>query len=184
MYEFFRELCYQLGLEEYHSKRKNLINIQDEIKRLWIEKKITPVIILDEANYLSSQILNDLKIIFNFEMDSKEPYILLLVGQNTLRNSLNVKANEALKQRISMNYCMSGMNKDESKKYIDDKLKLAGLTQQILTDEAYNNVIGYSNGVPRRINQIMDKALLLLENKKLNIIDGETMIEAIDETTV
>lgn len=177
-------MCEKFGLEEHFSKRKYLINIQEEIKRLWIEKKITPVIIIDEANYLPSSILNDLKIILNFDMDSKEPYILLLVGQNTIRNSLNMKSNEALKQRISMSYIMSGMEKDESRKYIDDKLKLAGLTQSIITDEAYNVVIGTSNGVPRKINKIMDKALLLLENKRLNIIDGETMMEAIDETTI
>ena len=184
VHEFYRELCEKLGLEEHYSKRKNLIVIQDEIKRLWIEKKITPVIILDEANYLPSSILNDLKIILNFDMDSKEPYILLLVGQNPIRNSLNMKANEALKQRISMNYILSGMGKDESRRYIDDKLKLAGLTQPIITDEAYNVIISNSNGVPRKINQIMDKALLLLENKRLNIIDGNTMMEAIDETTI
>lgn len=184
VHEFYRELCQKLGLEEHFSKRKNLINIQEEIKRLWIEKKITPVIIIDEANYLPSSILNDLKIILNFDMDSKEPYILLLVGQNTIRNSLNMKANEALKQRISMSYIMSGMTKDEARRYIDDKLKLAGLTHPILSDDAYNVIIGSSNGVPRRINQIMDKALLLLENKRLNIIDGDTMMEAIDETTI
>ena len=89
--------CNHSSLRKHFSKRKNLINIQDEIKRLWIEKKITPVIIIDEANYLPSSILNDLKIILNFDMDSKEPYILLLVGQNPIRNSLNMKANEALK---------------------------------------------------------------------------------------
>lgn len=184
VHEFYKELCEKLGIEEFYSKRKNLNNIQAEIKRLWIEKRITPVIILDEANYLPSSVLNDLKIILNFDMDSKEPYILLLIGQNTIRASLNMKAHEALKQRISMNFNFQPMDKDESKKYIDEKLKLAGANKELLTSEAYNQIIGASNGVPRKINQFMDKALLLMENKKIDIIDELTMMEAIDEITI
>jgi Type II secretory pathway, component ExeA (predicted ATPase) len=166
VHEFYRELCDQFGLDEYYSKRKNLNAIQAEIKRLNIEKRITPVIILDEANYLLSSILNDLKILLNFEMDSKEPYILILVGQNTLRDSLNRKSNEALKQRISMSYNFEPMDYDESKEYIDTNLSLAGANSKLLSNEAYNLVIGKANGVPRILNQIMDKALLLMENKK------------------
>lgn len=182
--EFYKELCFKFGLDEYHTKTKSLNSLQDEIKRLWIEKRITPVIILDEANYLPSAILNDLKIMLNFDMDSKEPYILLLVGQNIIRNTLNMKSNEALKQRISMNYTMNNMEKAESKNYIDSKLKLAGLNQDVLTPEAYNNIISASNGVPRRINQIMDKALLLLANQKANLINEQIALAAIDETTI
>lgn len=184
VHEFYRELCDKLGIEQHHSKRINMVQIQNEIKRLSIEKRITPVIILDEANYLSSQILNDLKIILNFEMDSKEPYILLLVGQNIIRNSLNMKANEALKQRISMNYSLTGLSHEESKKYIDDKLKHAGLNTNIFTSEGYNQIIGASNGIPRKINQIMDKALLFLENRKKDLIDEDIAMGAIDESTI
>lgn len=184
VHEFYKELCNELGLEEYHSKRKNLNIIQSEIKRLWYEKKMTPLIILDEANYLPSSILNDLKILLNFDMDSKEPYILILIGQNAIRNVLNMKANEALKQRISMNYNFQPLDKDESKMYIDNKLKQAGVNKQILSNEAYNQVIGSAAGIPRKINQYMDKALLLMENKKLDIIDEITMMEAIDEITI
>ena len=60
--------------------------------------QITPVIILDEANYLPSAVLNDLKLLANFEMDSKDRLIILLVGQSVLRSTLNLKSNEALRQ--------------------------------------------------------------------------------------
>lgn len=77
-----------------------------------------------------------------------------------------MKAHEALKQRISMNFNFQPMDKDESKKYIDEKLKLAGANKELLISEAYNQIIRASNGVPRKINQFMDKALLLIEIKK------------------
>lgn len=184
VHEFYRELCDGFGLEVKYSKRQNLINIQKRIKQLYIEKKITPVIILDEANYLDYSILNDLKIILNFDMDSKEPYILLLVGQNVIRNSLNLNSNEALRQRISMNYKFNQLNKDEAKIYIDTKLKRAGANTDILTPEALNVIIGSSNGIPRIINGLMDKALLLLENRKTNIINEQMAIEACDENNI
>lgn len=182
--EFYRELSEKLGLCANFSKRINLRAIQDEIKRLWIEKKITPVIIVDEANCLSSAILNDIKILLNFDMDSKEPYIFLLVGQNIIRNTLNMKSHEPLVQRISMNYEMRNMSKDEAKRYLDNKLKLAGLNKELLTTAAYNEIIGAANGIPRKINQIMEKALLLIENQKLDLIDDNIALAAIDEIKI
>lgn len=184
IYEFYKQLCDELKIEVYYSKRKNLLNIQKEFLRLYIEKRITPVIILDEANCLSSEILNDLKILFNFDMDSKEPYILLLIGQSVLRNTLNYKANEALKQRISMQYNFEQLTKEESENYIMTKLKIAGLNNNIITKEGLNIIIGTSNGIPRNINNIMSNALLLLENKKADIIDDNIAMEACDENNI
>ena len=184
VHEFYRQLCEEFGLEVSYSKRKNFNALQDEIKRLIIEKRITPVIILDEANYLSSHILNDLKMILNFEMDSQNNMILLLVGQKTLLSTLSLKSNEALKQRISMNYNLQPMTRDETKYYIDQKLAMAGLNTPLMSIEAYNQIAGYSNGVPRVINQIMDKALLLLENCKRDSIDEEIAMSAISEVNI
>ena len=182
--EFYRELSDQFGLEVSHSKRKNFKAIQEEIKRLVIENRITPVIILDEANSLPSSILNDLKILLNFEMDSKDNIILFLIGQKVFLSTLSLKANEPLKQRISINYSMSSLSKEESRYYIDQKLQAAGLTTPIITTEAYNQIINAANGIPRIINQVMDKALLILCNYKTDEITEEIAMEAIDEVSL
>lgn len=182
--EFYRQLCDGFNIDVSHSKRKNFKNLQDEIKRLVIEKRITPVIILDEANYLLSAILNDLKMLLNFEMDSKDNLILLLVGQKTLLSTLNLKANEALRQRVAINYNISALSKDEARYYIDQKLQAAGLTTPIISIEAYNQIINASNGVPRIINQIMDKVLLLFSNYKADEITETIAMEAINEVAL
>lgn len=182
--EFYKALSDELGLDTQFSKRKNFKNIQQEINRLQIEKKITPVIILDEANYLPYSVLNDLKLLLNFEMDSRDRFILLLIGQNILRNTLNLKCHEALRQRIVINYELTPLSPEDSRIYIDTKLKEAGLAVNLLTDEAYNQIINYSNGTIRIINQIMDKALLILSAKKADIIDQDIMLSAIDEFSI
>ena len=72
--EFYRHLATELGLSPAHRKVENFRSIQAEVNRLSLEKRVTPVFILDEANYISGSILNDLKLLFNFEMDSSEYY--------------------------------------------------------------------------------------------------------------
>ncbi len=182
--EFYRDLATEFGLEPSFSKRINFNNIQAEINRLVIEKRITPIIIIDEANYLSSGILNDFKLLCNFDMDSKDRLILILSGSNTLRSALNFNSNVALRQRVSMNYQMQYMNKSEAKFYIDSKLKFAGLNQNIISSEAYQQIINASNGIMRVINQIMDKALLILCNKKADLITDDIAMEAINEISI
>ena len=84
---------------------------------------MTLTIILDEANYLRNGILNDLKILFNFEMDSSDQAVVLLAGLPQLYNTFNLEIHEPLKQRIVMNYHIENLNKEESRKYIQEKLK-------------------------------------------------------------
>lgn len=182
--DFYKQLCDELKLDIHHSKRINFKNIQHEINRLFIEKKITPIIIIDEANYLSSNIINDLKIIFNFDMDSKEPFILILTGQNELRDILNRRSNEAFKQRITTQYTLQPLEVDESIRYINEKLKIAGLNTTLFTEQALNFISKASNGIPRIINRLCEKSLLLLENQKLSIIDDTVAMNAFDEINI
>ena len=69
--DFYRNLAAELGAVPAYRKTENFKLIQDEINRLAIEKRQTPVIIMDEANYIGTAILNDLKILFNFERSLK-----------------------------------------------------------------------------------------------------------------
>lgn len=80
--------------------------IQEAIKSLYYEKRITPVIMLDEVQMLSNSILKDLRLLFSFNMDSENPYILILSGQTQLRNKLHLSINAPLKQRIAIKYNM------------------------------------------------------------------------------
>ena len=112
----------ELGLEVCHKKNDNYRNIQAEITRQALEKRITPVIIIDEANYINNAILNDLKMLFNFEMDSRDRAVVLLVGLPQLNNTLRLSANEPLRQRITMNYNIDSLTKEETLAYISSKL--------------------------------------------------------------
>lgn len=76
---------------------------------------MTPVFIFDEANYMKSATLNDLKILFNFEMDSVNKAVIILAGLPQLNNTLRLASHEPLTQRIITNYEMEPLQLEEGK---------------------------------------------------------------------
>jgi len=76
------------------------------------------------GQYLKTEVLNDLKILLNFNMDSKNYATLILSGQPILNGTLTKQVHEALKQRIVISYNFSGIAKQEIQEYISSRLKL------------------------------------------------------------
>ncbi|TDW07923.1 type II secretory pathway predicted ATPase ExeA [Breznakia blatticola] len=182
--EFYRQLAIALGIIPAFRKSENFKLIQDAINRLSIEKKITPIIILDEANYIRNGILNDLKMLFNFEMDSKDRAVVLLVGLPQIRNTLSLNAHEPLRQRIVMNYEMDGMNKTEMKKYISKKLEGAGCVSAIYEDNAIEAIVNASSGIPRVTNNLCDKSLMIGNQLNMETITSEIIMKAVNESAI
>lgn len=179
--DFYRHLAEGLNQEPRFRKTDNFKVIQDAINRLVVEKKITPIIIIDEANYLKNSTLNDLKILFNFEMDSSDKAVVLLAGLPQLNNTLNLNAHEPLRQRITMNYNLDGLSKEEAKKYVLDKLKAAGCETQVFESNALEAIINASNGVPRIINKICNQSLLIANSANLNTVDEDSVLKALND---
>jgi len=80
----------------------------------YASKNITPVIIIDEVQFITNSILDDLRLIFNFDMDSKNYSILILCGQPKLVLQLSRQTHEALRQRIAVNYSFKGLSRSET----------------------------------------------------------------------
>ena len=162
-------------------KSDNFRNIQNEISRYSIEKRITPVIIIDEANYINNAVLNDLKMLFNFEMDSRDRAVILLVGLPQLNNTLRLTANEPLRQRITMNFNIDSLTKDEAAGYIKTKLSGAKCTQDVFSPNAIEAIINASNGVPRIINKICNSSLMIAASKSADIVDADIVMAAVND---
>lgn len=180
--EFYRSLASSFGADPAFRKIDNFKIIQDTITRLAIEKRITPVIIMDEANHISNAILNDLKILFNFEMDSRDRAVVLLAGQPQINNTLRLNSNEPLRQRLIMNYNMEGLSKEEGRLYICEKLKGAGCKQPVFDENAQEAILNAANGTPRIINRLCDTCLLMGNANGLSSINAETAMQAVNDT--
>ncbi len=171
--DFYKSLCMGLGVVPMHRKIDMFNQIQETIKTYAKERRITPVIILDEAQYLRTEILNDLKILFNFEIDSKNYGILILVGQPILNDILSRNTHEALRQRIVVNYMFTGINEKEVEEYLKERLEIAGMNENMFESGAIKAISSNSNGSTRKLNSIIENCLMICEQRKENIVTAE-----------
>ncbi len=179
--EFYRQLATGLGAEPAFRKVDNFRAIQETVTRYALEKKITPVIILDEANYMSNGILNDLKLLFNFSMDSRDRAVVLLTGLPQLNNTLRLNVHEPLRQRIVMNYDIEGLNREESREYVLKKMEQASCRKKVFEERAMEAIINSGNGTMRIINRICENCLLLGYHEKKEIIDTDIVMKAVND---
>lgn len=182
--EFYRVLAEELGYEPTYRKAENFRIIQQAINRYVIEKRMTPIIILDEANYLKNATLNDLKILFNFEMDSINKAVILLTGLPQLNSTLRLAVHEPLAQRITTNYELKPLGKEETISYINEKLKEAGSHMEVFEKNALEAIAGASNGIPRMIDKISNQALMIGNAVNQNIITSETIMKTVEDLEI
>lgn len=178
--DFYRQLAIGLGVQPGFRKNDNFNIIQHEINRYSLEKRITPVIIIDEADHMGHKILEDLKILFNFEMDSRDRAVVLMAGLPQLNNTLRLSIHESLRQRIVMNYHMDGMTKAEGREYLKKKLEGAGCRQTVFDENAVEAVLNAANGTPRVINKICTASLLVGNSQGLDIINADAVQKAVN----
>ena len=176
--DFYRSLCIGLGIIPSHRKIDMFNQIQETIKTLVKDRKITPVILLDEVQYMRTEILNDLKMLLNFDMDSKEMTILILVGQPTVNDTLSRNTHESLKQRVVVNYTFAGLDFIEVSSYLKDRIHLAGLNENIIEENALKALAANCNGATRKLNSLIEKCLLICEQKNESVITAEIVMLA------
>lgn len=179
--DFYRNLAGELGAQPAFRKPDNFRMIQEEISRLALEKRKTPIIIIDEANYMNNAILNDLKILFNFEMDSRDRAAVLLAGLPQLNSTLRLGIHEPFRQRIVMNYNVEGLSKEEGRFYISEKLKGAGCNQPVFEENAMEAVLNAADGIPRMINKLCNASLLIGDSSKVNLINADIVMQAVND---
>ena len=182
--DFYRALCSGLGIIPSHKKVIMFKQIQESIYTYHQSKNITPVIIVDEAQFLKNSVLDDLRIIFNFEMDSKDYAILILSGQTPFITQISRQPHEALRQRIVVNYYLKGLTKDETKEYVKSILESCGCYEPIFTDSAYELLYSSSNGSIRTLNSLTRMCLISGANEKLKSIDSEVVFMAQNELNI
>jgi type II secretory pathway predicted ATPase ExeA len=182
--DFYRNLVSEFGAQPAFKKPSNFKIIQEEVTRLSVEKRKTPVIIIDEANYINNAVLNDLKILFNFEMDSRDRAVILLAGLPNLNSTLGLGIHEPLRQRIIMNYNLDGLTKEEGREYIQTKLKGAGCNQPVFAEEAIEAVLNAADGTARVISKLCNASLVIGNSRSAHLINAEIVMQAINDSTI
>jgi len=175
--DFYRGLL--MALCEIPSSKKVTMfhQIQEAICSLYYNQKITPVIMLDEIQLVSNGILEDMRLLFNFKIDSENPFVLILSGQPQIRNKLNLSVNAPLKQRIGIKHTMQGLKKEEVEDYLTSRLKAAGRLETVFTPTATQAIYAVSKGIPRLVNNLATASLMYACSKRQEQIDEETVYQ-------
>jgi len=119
------------------------------------------VLIIDEAQNLSAPVLEQIRILSNLETPRQKLLQIALVGQLELKHKLEGPALRQLNQRISVRYQIKPMTVEETKRYVEHRLFVAGSNAAVtISDDAYGAIYDYSRGVPRLINVICERSML------------------------
>ena len=179
--DFYRALAYGLG-EEPRTRKVDLFRqIQNAVDLSFRERKVTPVFILDEMQMAKDLFLSDIGMLFNFQMDSENPFILILAGLPYLRERLSLNHNRPLAQRLVMRYKMEPMNKEEVAGYIEHHMKLAGATYPVFQEAAIEAIASRTSGWPRLVNNLATHCLLYGFQMKKEQVDEEIVRIAAEE---
>lgn len=119
------------------------------------------VLIIDEAQNLKPSVLEEIRMLSNLETDKEKLFQIVLVGQPELKNKLASPGLRQLRQRISVRFHITPLDKNEVSDYINHRLMVAGSTGQIIFEpDAIENIHNFSGGIPRLINMVCDKSML------------------------
>jgi type II secretory pathway predicted ATPase ExeA len=118
------------------------------------------VLIIDEAQNLSAEVLESLRLLSNFETTKDKLLQIILVGQPELALKLNGSGLRQLKQRVTLRHQLRAFTATECREYIFSRLKHAGSNSEIFPSNTIDLIQRYSNGIPRLINVIADNAML------------------------
>jgi len=144
-------------------ENKNKLSLLNQLNRFLIESagnKTTAVVIIDEAQNLSSAQLEQIRLLSNLETSQAKLLQIILCGQPELEKKLQAFKLRQLKQRISVRYSLSALTEKDIKNYILCRLSKAGNTQVVIRDDSFDIINEFSQGIPRLINVLCDRALL------------------------
>jgi len=170
--QLLEAVCIQFGLP---AEKQNKVSLLNKLNRFFLEQNdsgSTVVLIVDEAQNLSVKALEEIRLISNMETDTQKLVQIMLLGQPELRDKLSRPDLEQLRQRVSLRYHLSSLDKEETRCYVEHRLNIAGDDGKVkFTKGAIESLYEFSGGVPRLINVVCDQALLmgyLRETRKID----------------
>lgn len=139
------------------------------------------MLIFDEAQNLSSETLEELRMFSNINADKDELIQLVLVGQPELRDLIAQPRLVQFAQRVAAEYHLPAMSAEGARAYISHRLAVAGANREIFTPAACESVHAAARGVPRLINQICDYALVYAFTDGLNVVDAGVIEQVVTD---
>ena len=158
--DLYKTISWEMGLSVERSRAALYRQIRSEVSRLALESRCRPVLVVDEAHHLRPDVLEDLRLLTNYNMDAENRLCLLLLGQPELRRRIGMAVHEALAQRIVVRHHMGPLGRDELEPYLVHRLRLAGTELPLFEPAAHEALFQATSGLPRKVNLLAHHALM------------------------
>jgi len=178
--DFLSYVVFDLGIKVTEPTKGSLLHALYTFLLNQHRKGLTTVLVIDEAHLITSEVLEEIRLLTNFETSQQKLLQILLVGQPELDKKLDSFELRQLKQRIAIRCCLGPFCEEETRRYIERRLKLAGANSHASTlfpKKSVEAVHRHSLGIPRLINSICDQALIAAYAREIRVVP----VEIIDE---
>jgi general secretion pathway protein A len=181
-FELLRNINQEFGVADHGVSNPELIQALNEFLLEENRAGRTPILVIDEAQNLSGEVLEQIRLLSNLETVEDKLIQIILVGQPELRHQLNDHSLRQLNQRIAVRYQLQALNREETSAYIRHRLNVAGRPDgRLFSPAALRRVYKCSGGVPRRINLVCDRALLTAYSEGRGVVVRRDVNQAVAE---
>jgi type II secretory pathway predicted ATPase ExeA/outer membrane protein OmpA-like peptidoglycan-associated protein len=175
--EFYNYLAEEIQIKAKIKNRKDfLIHFKEFLYNAYGEQNKV-LLILDEAQRINFRLLEQIRLLLNFEISKQKLLNIFLIGQNEFDEMLKDDRCKAVNQRIIFKYRLDPFNAEETSLYIAHRLKVAGTEKHIFRPDAIGEIFSFSAGCPRSINILCDNALFYGWRSGLRFIGADTIKE-------
>jgi len=183
-FELLRNINREFGVSEEGGSSSELIHTLNSFLLAENQAGRTPILVIDEAQNLSGEVLEQIRLLSNLETADDKLIQVILVGQPELRLHLSDHSLRQLNQRIAVRYQLRPLNREETRGYVLHRLKIAGRDDSdVFSLSAIDKVFTASGGIPRRINLICDRALLTAFSEGRSTVAPRDVKQAVRELT-
>jgi general secretion pathway protein A len=181
--ELIATVCDELGIE-FQEKDASIKILTDVLNHYLLEahaKGRRTVLIIDEAQNLSADVLEQIRLLTNLETSTQQLLQIILIGQPELRTLLQREDMRQLAQRVTARYHLEPVTREDTGAYIKHRLQICGATRPIFNKTAVDRIYKLSGGIPRLINVLCDRALLGAYTEDKLQIDKKIIRQAANE---
>lgn len=178
--DFLKEALYQIGLNPQANTKMDLLKLLNDHMLENMKKGRTTLFIIDEAQLIYDETFEEIRLLLNFQLNDRYLLNLVLIAQPELRDK--IRSYKQLDQRIAIRYHLNPLSIEDTGKYIAFRMEKAGREELVFASDAVEEIYNYSEGVPRKINNICDLALLIGFSTKMEQITAEVIKKVIRDS--
>ncbi len=174
--DFLSYITFELGITIAEPTKGNLLRALYGFLLAQFEKGLTTILIIDEAHQMPRSVLEEIRVLANFETAQQKLIQVVLVGQPELNKKLDSVELRSLKQRIAVRCQLRPLREDEMLQYIERRLEIAGAGSEastIFPGRTIKAIHRYSLGIPRLVNSICDQALTIACVRQIRVVPVE-----------